>query len=178
MHQNDFFDLLHDKLGELLNEYFPKVRIKINIITGNHGFPIACDCLSKRKIDYIIVIRRYILLKTKLIIKILISTAETTEQQKSNTAKNYWLDIKKNMNKSWGIVKNIINKNKSLIYQTKFKLRDGTVTTDKTVISKYFNEFFLDVGPILAKAIPKLNIDPKSYLGKSMKKHFLGNLLL
>ena len=138
-------------------------------------FPIACDCLSKRKINHIIVIRRYILLKMKHV---------------NHNSRNYWRLQKKqhyqelltrykdNMKKSWGIIKNTINKNKSLVYQTKFKLRDGTVTTDKTAISKYFNEFFLNVGPNLAKAIPKINIDPKSYLGESMKETIFWNLLL
>ena len=110
-------------------------------------------------------------------------TCKSQQQKLLKTAeKQHYQELltryKDNMKKSWGIRKNIINKNKSLGYQTKFKLRDGTVTTDKTAISKHFNEFFLNVGPNLAKAIPKINIDPKSYLGESMKATIFWNLLL
>ena len=80
------------------------------------------------------------------------------------------MKYKNNMKKSWGIIKSIINKNKSHLYQTKFKLSDGKIVSDKTTISKHFNEFFLNVGPNLAKTIPKMDTDPKFYMGESISK--------
>ena len=41
-------------------------------------------------------------------------------------------------------MKNIVNKGKSKQIQSKFKLRDGTVTTNKDVISSKFNDFFFE----------------------------------
>ena len=40
-------------------------------------------------------------------------------------------------------------------YQSKFKLSDGSITCDKSIVSEKFNEFFTGMGPGLAKKIPK-----------------------
>ena len=80
------------------------------------------------------------------------------------------LQNKDNMKKSWGIIKNIINKNRKPVYQSKFKLKSGEVTTDKYVISKQFNDFFINVGPSLAKSIPQVNILPQNFMGEAVKE--------
>ena len=54
---------------------------------------------------------------------------------------------KDNMKKYWGVRKNIINKKKNPVYQTKFKLRNGSTTTDKKSISEHFNDFFINIDP-------------------------------
>ena len=41
-------------------------------------------------------------------------------------------------------MKSIVNKGKSKQIQSKFKLSDGTVTTNKDVISSKFNDFFCE----------------------------------
>ena len=71
------------------------------------------------------------------------------------------LQNKVNMKKSWGIIKSIINKNKKPVCQSKFKLNTGEVTDDKFIISKrYFNDFFINIGPSLSKSIPHVNCLP------------------
>ena len=47
-----------------------------------------------------------------------------------------------NIKKSWQIIKGIVNRNKSNQLQTKFKLNNGSFTTDGYVISNKFNDFF------------------------------------
>ena len=47
-----------------------------------------------------------------------------------------------NIKKTWQIIKNIVNKHKASQLQTKFKLNDGSFTTDGSVISNQFNDFF------------------------------------
>ena len=44
--------------------------------------------------------------------------------------------------KTWGILKEIINKNKVRKIQVQFNLSDGSVTCNKLIISEKFNEFF------------------------------------
>ena len=61
-------------------------------------------------------------------------------------------------------MKNIINKNKTKKIQNKFKITDGTMISDGTLISNTFNEFFVNVGPNLAKKIPKQNISPLQFM--------------
>ena len=51
--------------------------------------------------------------------------------------------------------------------QSRFKLNDGSVTTDKTIICEKFNNFFIGVGPTLANKIPQQSRTPSSYLGNS-----------
>ena len=75
-----------------------------------------------------------------------------------------------NMKKSWGIIKDIINKNKNPVYRTKFKLSNGSITTDKMSVSAHFNDFFINIGPNLAKSIPHVKRMPMSYLGDALQK--------
>ena len=62
-------------------------------------------------------------------------------------------------------MKTIINKNNVKQVQTKFKVNDGSLITDKFAISTKFNDFFVGVGPSLAKNIETQDISPQSYLG-------------
>ena len=76
---------------------------------------------------------------------------------------------KDNMKKSWGIIKDIINKNKDPVRQTKFKLSNGSTTTDKMSISEHFNDFFIKFGPNLAKLIPHVKKVPMAYMGDAVQ---------
>ena len=70
-----------------------------------------------------------------------------------------------NIKKTWNTMKNIINKNKSRQKQSKFRLSDGTFTTDGQLISNTINEFFINIGPNLAKKIPGQNMSPVDFMG-------------
>ena len=75
------------------------------------------------------------------------------------------LTNKNNIRKTWSIIKTIINKNKSdQNKQTKFMLSDGSVTDDKQMVAEKFNEFFVNVGPNLAKKIPEQKQNPLDFL--------------
>ena len=56
-----------------------------------------------------------------------------------------------NMKKTWGILKEIISKNKVRKIQEQFKLGDGSVISNKLIKSEKFNEFFINIGPTFAK---------------------------
>ena len=73
---------------------------------------------------------------------------------------------KHNNKKTWSIIKDILNQNRRNRIQDKFKLSDGSVTTDKQEISDKFNEYFINVGPNLARKIPTQNKSPTDYLTK------------
>ena len=71
-------------------------------------------------------------------------------------------------------MKGIIGKNKQKKLQEKIRLSDGTITSDKYIISERFNDFFIGIGPSLAGKIPSQSIKPKQYLeNKLMKSKFL-----
>ena len=68
------------------------------------------------------------------------------------------------MKKTWGIIKEVIGKNKSNQIQSRFKSSDGKDITDKYVISEKINEFFVNIGPTLARKFEKIKGSPELYL--------------
>ena len=72
------------------------------------------------------------------------------------------------MRKTWSILKEIVNKHKKSQVQSKFKLCDGSITNDKQLISNQFNEYFIGIGPSLAKKIPKQVNTPLSFMGNQL----------
>ena len=50
----------------------------------------------------------------------------------------------------------MINRNKKVAFQTKYRIRNDNVSTDKNIISNKFNDFFINIRPTLARAIPDL----------------------
>ena len=72
------------------------------------------------------------------------------------------------MKKSWGVIKSIINKNQKTHIQGRFKIGEHLITTDNELISNKFNDFFINIGPTLAKSIPHGNKSPLSYLGNRL----------
>ena len=72
------------------------------------------------------------------------------------------------MKKSRGIIKQIINRNQKPHIQNRFKTGDNLITSDKNIICNRFNDFFVNIGPTLAKSIPKVNESPLSYMGNRL----------
>ena len=48
-------------------------------------------------------------------------------------------------------MKNIVNKNKTKQFQTRFGFTDGPSTTDNLVMNSKFNDFFVNIGLNIAK---------------------------
>ena len=55
------------------------------------------------------------------------------------------------MQKTWVLLE-VIGKNKSNQTQSRFKSSDGKNITNKSVISEKFNDFYVDIGPTLARS--------------------------
>ena len=62
------------------------------------------------------------------------------------------------MEKSWRMIRYIINKNEDPVCQTKFDLSNGSTTTHKMSVSEHFNVFFINIGHDLATSIPHVKI--------------------
>ena len=80
---------------------------------------------------------------------------------------------KDNLKKSWKILKDIINKKKSSSRFSKF-IVNKSITTDKQKIAEGFNDFYINVGPELAKNIPEVNCSPADLL----KDRVVNNMIL
>ena len=170
------FDLFHGKLLTLLNKYFPKVRIKKKYNNRkswlSEGLRIYIKHKNKlynnyRKIKSVhneVVYKSYKYKLQKLL--------QATEKQYHHGLIDQYKNDKK---KSWGIIKNIINKNKAPIFQSTFKLNNGCIISDKKAVSEHFNDFFINVGPTLARKIPNVGKLPKDFLGQMVKSHYFWN---
>ena len=165
------FDLFHGKLLTLLNKYFPKVRMKKKY---NNRKPWLSEGLRqsikhKNKLYY-----NY--RKIKSVHNEVVYKAYKYRLQKLLQAaeKQYYhgliVQYKNDMKKSWGIIKNIINKNKTPIFQSTFKLNNGSIISDKKAVSEHFNDFFINVGPTLARKIPNVGKLPKDFLGQMVEE--------
>ena len=71
---------------------------------------------------------------------------------------------KSKMKKTWGILKYIINKNKTNKVQSHFKVNDGSITSNTSIICEKFNDFFINIRPTLADKIPNQSKIPESSL--------------
>ena len=93
---------------------------------------------------------------------------EQTKKVLKAAEKKHHCDIliqnKTNSKKVWNVIKNVINRNKKTKLQSKFKLSDGTVTTDLKLVTEKFNDFFVNVGPTLALKIPEQDRNPEYFM--------------
>ena len=162
------FDLFHSQLTELYNKHFPKVSIKK---TYSNRMPWLSDGL-KNSIRH----KNRLNVKCKKVKSAfneeLYKTYKRILQQLMKVAeKHYYHDLLKysnDMKKSWDIIKNIINKNQKAQIQSRFKIGDNLITSDKNIICNKFNDFFVNIGPTLAKSIPKVNKSPLRYMGNRL----------
>ena len=155
------FDIFHNKLIEIHDKCFPKIKIKKKY--------------SNRKPWLTETLKNSIKMKNKLYHtskKVQCVRTESNYKRYKNTLnhvlkmaeKKYYkellLENKDNMRKSWSIIKSVIGKYKQKQNQKLFKLNDGSTTDNGKIISDKFNDFFINVGPNLAKNIPKMNKTP------------------
>ena len=62
----------------------------------------------------------------------------------------------------------MINKNPKPQIQNRFKIGGNLIASGKNIICNIFNDLFVNIGPTLAKSIPKINESPLSYIGNRL----------
>ena len=72
------------------------------------------------------------------------------------------------MRKPWSVIKEVIDKKKTKVTPYKFVI-NNKIVTDTNVISDSFNNFYVNIGPDLAKQIPKCDKDPLSYIPNNVR---------
>ena len=94
--------------------------------------------------------------------------AQTKKNEMKAAEKKHYCDIliqnKTNSKKMWNIIKDVIYRNNKKKLQSKFKLSDGTMTTDLKLVTEKFNDFFVNVGPTLARKIPEQDRNPEDFM--------------
>ena len=73
------------------------------------------------------------------------------------------IENKNNLRKTWGIFKQVINKNTNNEICDKF-ISGKDITSDPKTIANAFNNYFVNVGPTLASQIPDQPVDFSRYM--------------
>ena len=70
------------------------------------------------------------------------------------------------MKETWKIINDVVNKKSStrLSYSTEL-IKNGSIISGSMNIAEHFNSFFANIGPTLAKGIPKSDRHVESFLG-------------
>ena len=163
---SSFFHDLHEKY----NKCFPLKEVKMNYYNRK---PWLSDHLK-----YCIQRKNELYAKIKHSGAYYLETYYTEYKrilQKSlrQAEKDYYEKIfaenKSNLVKSWKIIKNVINKKSTTNRPCKFIINNKEID-DKSVIADKFNDFYVNLGPTLAKKLPTSTIDPISYIKNGINK--------
>ena len=159
------FTKFHNKIKCIYDEAFPKSKTKLKY---SNRKPWLSDEL-KESIKW----KNKLYIKSKKIPSAFNVTnyknyKNVLTKQINKAEKEYYNELinlnKNDIKRTWTIIKGIINTNKKSNVQTKFKINDRDTTSDKKLISEKFNEFFVNVGPNLAKSLKKVDRVPEYYL--------------
>ena len=94
--------------------------------------------------------------------------------------KNYYQSLilanKNSLKKTWGIIKQVINKSKCSKLSSEFS-HNGSILNDKKSIANAFNDYFVNIGPTLASKIPQLGIDYRNFMPQQNNMSFSYALL-
>ena len=169
------YELFHNRITQFYERHFPyrKIKLKKYIKDVSHGSPKHSKqqlkrknglCIKQLKSDNVIIKKQYLEYKNKLQ-KILRSAERKYYHQLIE-------EHKSNLTSSWRILKMVINRNKVKKNVISFK-DNNSVIDDPTAVASRFNNFFTNIGPTLAKAIPKSNSSPVEYLNDKVKESIL-----
>ena len=159
------FTKFYNYFTELYYKCFPLTKIKIT--TYRNRKPWLSDGLKKSikiknkmyvksiKIPSVYNIRQY-----KDYRNILHRLLRQAEREHYNELLNI---NKTNLRKQWAVIKQVLNKIKPDGLPNKFNI-DNNVISDKYKISEAFNNFFVNIGPNLAKNISNNTDDPISFM--------------
>ena len=165
------FNLLHDRLITIHDKCFPKMKIKKKYSNRKPWLSESLRSSIKIKNKLYHISKRIPCVRN---ITKYHSYKNTLSRLLKKAEKNHYRDIlmanRNNMRKSWTIIKNVIGKYKKAAIQKTFKLSDGTTTKNKKVISETFNEFFINVGPNLSKAIPHIEKSHLYCMGEKIRE--------
>ena len=164
----------HNIFSDLYNKHFPIKKVKLGY---KNRKPWLSNCMKISIMNKNKLFRKWKRSKTsrdflnyKAFRNKLTAVLRTAER---NYFENILQENKNNLKNSWRIIKDVINKNKKSNITSKFLINNQT-TTNKSDIANGFNSFFVNIGPTLAKSIPRNDKCP-TY---SMNKKALHSMLI
>ena len=158
------FTNFHKYFVNLYNKHFPLKKIKIGYKTRKpwltSGLKNSINTKNKlyiKSVKYPSTINKHSYKKYKNKLNYI------SRKLERNHIENLLLKHKSNLKKTWQIMKDIINKNKSSISPPEYFDLNGERVTDKNKIVNGFNHFYANIGPNLCKNLPPSNANPIAY---------------
>ena len=159
------FSLFYNQYTTYFNQCFPPTKIKIGY---RNRKPWLTETLKKSITYKNKLYRKYIKSKSpadketyhnyKRCLRTLLRQAERAHYDHQLT------QCRNNLRKSWALIKEVIHK-KKVTNNNSFIIKiDGTDSSDPAAIVTAFNDYFVNVGPLLAQSIPSSNIPPTSFI--------------
>ena len=163
------YTIFHNTFTHIFNDCFPSKPFKLGYKNRKPWIPESIKkCIKKKNKMYWISINKraqdpeyqhkYRQYKNEL--SNILSRLEKEHYNKILSQNK--ADIKK----TWSILKSIINKHRANRISSKFKV-NGKLTTDKVNIANAFNDFYINVGPNLARKISS-NGSPIDFLNEPL----------
>ena len=164
---NDQYHYFSELFSNLYDKHFPKQRFKVRPKRKPWLTNSLINCCRKKNTLYKMSVvkkdtaseKKYKSYKNKLT-TILRQAEAQYYSEKLNSVKG---DIKN----TWMVLKNVINKNVSEISSHNSFTYRGSKVTNSDQIANIFNEYFVNVGPSLAKNIDIVNKDLVNYLSRN-----------
>ena len=165
---NQAYEFLSSSLKKIFNDSFPIQKVRKRY---RNRLPWLTDGLRKSIKQKNKLYRKYIRFQTSYNkksyntynnkLKSLLKKSEKEHYQHCFTR------CANNLKKTWSIIKEVLNKNKSSKINDTFKYNNQT-TSDKNVIANKFNEYFVNIGSTLAATIPREGPNHKTFLPPQM----------
>ena len=93
------------------------------------------------------------------------------KMEEKNDYQSLILANKNNLKKTWGIIKQVINKSKCSKLSSEFS-HNGNILNYKKSIANAFNDYSVNIGPTLASKIPQLGIDYRNFMPQQNNTSF------
>ena len=159
----DAFTLFHSELCKFHNTCFPLQKIKLGYKTRKPWLSQELKNLiqiknklfyqSKRNKDKELIYKRF-----------RNSVNKKIHEAERNHYKELILKNKNNLCKSWKIIKEVINKNKTYTLLPDSFLINNKEVQNKQEIADAFNKFYVNIGPNLCKNNINVNVSPMKYM--------------
>ena len=167
----DSFTAFHSHYVKLYNKHFPLQKIKIGYKTRKPWLTQAVKkSIHTKNLHYIKSLKFpsdhniFIYKRYKNRLNYLMRKLERDHIQ------NLLAKHKSDLRKTWKIMKDIINKNRTVSSPQEYFDINGIRIYDKNIIANSFNTFYTGIGPSLCRTLPKSDVNPTSYL-KSRNKY-------
>lgn len=164
------FSLFYERYCQLYNKCFPLKEMKLNYQNRKPWLSegIKKSIKMKNKL-YVIQLRNPSdnnIAKYKSYKKHLNKTMKMAERQHYDQILK---ENKHNSKKLWSILKDVINKKKTVTSPTHFMI-NGKPESRAEIIANKFNHYFTNIGRDLAENIPSTPVDPLSYIPTAVQQ--------